>query len=210
MSEYSYSRRQMQFSELEREMHNSPLKCTTNNEMTESPAKGSSPKLQDQAYRNSGEKKQRSMASPTKPSQQRRQSPTQQSPDKPTTSMYAAENARMEDPSYRSPPQKKFSSPKRPSVMSSSKNSPSKHVAPFGKPLEVIKSKYIVILFDTQNFSVLLRVLNVKIDLFAFMSIDELYWIADARPATNIHNAFFFNIDNVSGISIASHPALIS
>ena len=37
----------MQFSELERQMHNSPLKCTTNNEMTESPTKGSSPKLQD-------------------------------------------------------------------------------------------------------------------------------------------------------------------
>ena len=34
-------------------MHNSPLKCTTNNEA--SPQKTSSPKLQDQAYR-SGEK----------------------------------------------------------------------------------------------------------------------------------------------------------
>lgn len=37
----------MQFSELEREMRGSPLKCTTNNEMTESPSKGGSPKLQD-------------------------------------------------------------------------------------------------------------------------------------------------------------------
>ena len=49
----------------------------------------------------------------------------------------------MEDPSYRSPPQKKFSSPKRNSVMANSKTgSPSKHVAPFGKPIEIIKSKY--------------------------------------------------------------------
>lgn len=29
----------MQFSELERETHNSPLKCTTNNDFQESPAK---------------------------------------------------------------------------------------------------------------------------------------------------------------------------
>ena len=68
----------MQFSELEREMHNSPLKCTTNNGgemMTESPNKSHSPKLQDQAYRSSGEKKRTSMASPVKPAQ-RHQSPT--------------------------------------------------------------------------------------------------------------------------------------
>ena len=152
----------MQFSELERQMHNSPLKCTTNNAeqqqqmqaagANESPCKGSSPKLQDQAYRSSGEKLRpaaAAVASPTKPSAQRRLSPTQNSPDKaPATSLYSAtdasENARMEDPSYRSPPQKKFSSPKRPSAMaasSSKTSSPSKHVAPFGKPIEIIKSK---------------------------------------------------------------------
>jgi len=73
----------------------------------------------------------------------------------------------MEDPSYRSPPQKKFTSPKRPNASSGTKTaalSPSKHVAPFGQPLEIIKNK--------------------------------LYWISDATPPTNIHNAFFFNIDN--------------
>ena len=85
------------------------------------------------------------MASPTKPAQRRQPSTLNQSPDKTTTSLYAQageNNARMEDPSYRSPPQKKFSSPKRPGAMSSSKASPAKHVAPFGKPLEIIKSKY--------------------------------------------------------------------
>ena len=86
------------------------------------------------------------MVSPTKPSQ-RRESPSQQSPDKATTSLYAAkisgENAHMEDPSYRSPPQKKFSSPKRPSAMSNNKTgSPDKQVVPFGKSLEIIKSKF--------------------------------------------------------------------
>lgn len=25
---------------------------------------------------------------------------------------------------------------------------------------------------------------------------DKLYWISDAKPPQNIHNAFFFNIDN--------------
>ena len=110
----------MQFSELERQMHNSPLKCTTNNEQSQQPAtvnqspcKGSSPKLQDQAYRSSGEKMRpaANTSSPAKPSAQRRLSPSQNqgSPDKaPATSLFAAtdasENARMEDPSYRSPP----------------------------------------------------------------------------------------------------------
>ena len=28
--------------------------------------------------------------------------------------------------------------------------------------------------------------------------LDKLYWIADEQPPQNIHNAFFFNIDNVS------------
>lgn len=44
----------MQFSQLEREVHNSPLKCATNNE-TSSPDSGS-PKLQQNAYRNSSQK----------------------------------------------------------------------------------------------------------------------------------------------------------
>ena len=36
---------QSTFSQLEREMHNSPLKCSTNDSNNESPAKASSPKL---------------------------------------------------------------------------------------------------------------------------------------------------------------------
>ena len=28
--------------------------------------------------------------------------------------------------------------------------------------------------------------------------LDKLYWISDVKPPQNIHNAFFFNIDNVS------------
>lgn len=100
------------------------------------------------------------MASPVKPSQ-RHQSPTQttsmtmqqQSPDKASSSQYAAENARMEDPSYRSPPQKKFTSSMRPNATGSSKTgSPAKVVAPFGKPIEIIKSKLL-------RISILLRVL---------------------------------------------------
>ena len=34
--------------------------------------------------------------------------------------------------------------------------------------------------------------------LIMFLYIDKLYWVADSQPPTNIHNAFFFNIDNVS------------
>ena len=30
--------------------------------------------------------------------------------------------------------------------------------------------------------------------------VDKLYWVADQAPPQNIHNAFFFNIDNVSGV----------
>ena len=59
------------FTNFERDMHNSPLKCSTNNDsLNESPSKASgSPKLQAQAYRNSGEKRRDvGMASPTKPS----------------------------------------------------------------------------------------------------------------------------------------------
>ena len=51
-----------------------------------------------------------------------------------------------QDPSYRSPPQKKFSSPQRSSAMSGSKKavSPTKNNLPFGKPVEIIKSKYLI------------------------------------------------------------------
>ena len=37
-------------------------------------------------------------------------------------------------------------------------------------------------------------------DLWSFFA-DKLYWISDAKPPQNIHNAFFFNIDNVSQYS---------
>lgn len=78
------------------------------------------------------------MASPTKPTQRRQPSTLNKSPEKTTSSLFEAaksgENVRMEDPSYRSPPQKKFTSPKRPNATSGTKApiSPSKHVAPFG------------------------------------------------------------------------------
>jgi len=36
---------------------------------------------------------------------------------------------------------------------------------------------------------------------------DKLYWLADEQPPQNIHNAFFFNIDNVS-ISLKKHLRL--
>ena len=52
----------MQFSQLEREMHNSPLKCTTNNDAAspeKSAATSSNSKLQTHAYRNSSGKKSR-------------------------------------------------------------------------------------------------------------------------------------------------------
>ena len=130
---------QSTFSQLEREMHNSPLKCSTNDSLNESPAKvaqESSPKLQAQAYRNSGEKRRdMHMASPTKPTsaaaaQHARNVSNHHSPEK-TTAALRSENASkmQEDPSYRSPPQKKFSSPSRLNQMSSGSKrmSPSKN-----------------------------------------------------------------------------------
>ena len=41
------------------------------------------------------------------------------------------------------------------------------------------------------NFREFIRDLTV-------LFIDKLYWVSDAKPPQNIHNAFFFNIDNVS------------
>lgn len=100
----------MQFSQLE-SMHNSPLKCSTNNEA--SPEKSqSSPKLQQQAYRGSDEKingQSRASPSPTKGSAaSASRLKYQGSPDKISS---VEENLRVEDPSYRSPPQKKYASP---------------------------------------------------------------------------------------------------
>ena len=84
----------MQFSHLERETFNSPLKCSTNNEA--SPDKHSA-KLQDQAYRSSGEKNAaqvRASPSPTKPSGSRLTNSFSPSPEKTTSSLYGhGENA---------------------------------------------------------------------------------------------------------------------
>ena len=99
------------FSHFESEMNSSPLKCSTNDSNNESPAKASSPKLQAQAYRNSGEKQRdMHMASPTKPTsaaayQHARTISNHHSPEK-TTASLRSENAKkmLEDPSYRSPP----------------------------------------------------------------------------------------------------------
>lgn len=46
-----------------------------------------------------------------------------------------------------------------------------------GKPLEIIKGKYL------KANSILIY-------------IDKLYWISDSKPPQNFKNAFFFNIDN--------------
>ena len=105
----------MQFSQLEREMHNSPLKCTTNSEAMASPDKNkSSPKLQAQAYHNSGSKHHSpSLVSPTKTTSISR---PQYSPSPDKKGALRGENIRIEDPSMRSPPQKKYSSPQRSSA----------------------------------------------------------------------------------------------
>ena len=105
-------------------MHNSPLKCTTNSEAI-SPEK-ISPKLQSQAYKNSGSKAS-SHASPVKASPAKNQNSP--SPQK-------GENFAMEGSS----PPRKYQSPSRTSAMKKS-SSPVKHSLPFGKPIEIIKSK---------------------------------------------------------------------
>jgi hypothetical protein len=88
------------YSQLEHEMHNSPLKCTTNDY---SPDKEiMSPKIQAAAYRNSDEKAAAAFVreSPQKSSMQK--SSPQCSPSPVKTKNSFAEN--REDPSYRSPP----------------------------------------------------------------------------------------------------------
>ena len=137
----------MQFSQLEREMHNSPLKCATNNEAAmASPDKGKlSPKLQAQAYAHASSSSNH--ASPTKPTTSAKlgnqMSAYSPSPDKHCAANNdTSENARMEDPVYRSPPRiKKFSSPQRTSAMSSGQKRVSIAAVPFGKSIEIIKSK---------------------------------------------------------------------
>lgn len=127
----------MQFSQLEREVHNSPLKCATNNE-TSSPETGS-PKLQQNAYRNSGQKAQSyEHVSPTKTTAGRQNINNSPSPVK----FMGGENKdrAVEDQTNVSP--QKFKSPERVSAVSSGKKSPSKSTLPFGKPIEIIKSKY--------------------------------------------------------------------
>lgn len=111
----------MQYSQLEREMHNSPLKCQTN---SESPDKAS-PKLQSQAYKfSSGSKKSAAnFSSPTKHAAAHG-SP---SPQKNATSLLFSgekgENRVVEDSRLRSPPQKKYASPSR----DAKRSSPSKN-----------------------------------------------------------------------------------
>ena len=128
----------MQFSQLEREMHNSPLKCTTNSDAMASPDKQKSSPMQAQAYRNSGSKMQQSpsLVSPTKTTANLARPSYSPSPDK--QGALRSENIRMEDPSMRSPPQKKYSSPQR---SGAKRVSPSKEQRPFGKSIEIIKSK---------------------------------------------------------------------
>lgn len=91
----------MQFSRFEHEITNSPLKCTTNNDMS-----ADKHTLSKQVYGNEKDRKSaansRESPSPTKPSASRLTNmPT--SPVKSTVSLQTlGENT--EDPSYRSPP----------------------------------------------------------------------------------------------------------
>ena len=114
-------------------MHNSPLKCTTNNDAA-SPEKDTS-KLQSHAYRNSSGKKRLQVSpSPEKTTAARLASNNSPSPEK-----HSENAAAMEDRKTDSPP-RKYQSPTR--TGSSMKKSPSKSSKPFGQPLEIIKSKY--------------------------------------------------------------------
>ena len=107
-----------------------------------------------------------------------------------------------EDRKSQSPP-KKFSSPSR-LGNSPSKSGAAKSGKPFGQPIEIIKSKLprsksfhrSARWYFTREFTLLIY------NLTMFVSIDKLYWIADEAPPQNIHNAFFFNIDNVSQIRL--------
>ena len=77
----------MQFSQLEREMHNSPLKCSTNtgDQLSASPDKqASSSMLQNNAYRNSSSKQSAANihVSPTKTNAGASRAQYSPSPDK--------------------------------------------------------------------------------------------------------------------------------
>ena len=117
-------------------MHNSPLKCQTN---SESPDKKVSPKLQSQAYKySSGSKRSDNFSSPTKGAAAR----CSPSPQKNAAALMLSGDKRenrllVEDQAIRSPPQKKYASPSR----DAKRSSPSKSHLPFGKSIEIIKSK---------------------------------------------------------------------
>ena len=121
-------------------MHNSPLKCQTNSDGKQatqhaSPNKAS-PKLQSQAYKNASGGKNQSYASPDKAGAWSNNSP---SPQKNAAGLMFGSKGKVgvEDSSLRSPPTKKYCSPSR----DAKRSSPSKNSLPFGKPIEIIKSK---------------------------------------------------------------------
>ena len=121
-------------------MHNSPLKCQTNSDGKQATSLASpnkvSPKLQSQAYKNSSSsgKKLSGFASPDKGTWN--QSP---SPQKNAGGLMFGSKGKVgvEDSPLRSPPKKNYSSPTR----DAKRSSPSKNTLPFGKPIEIIKSK---------------------------------------------------------------------
>jgi len=128
----------MQFSKLEREVTGSPLKCTTNSEAMGSPHSVSH-KMLSQAYRHGSKTLELDHNSPSKTSLSRLNADASPSPVK----FDGGENKdkMMEDEKSNMSPQK-FKSPERSSAQSSGKKSVGKSGLPFGKPLEIIKSKY--------------------------------------------------------------------
>ena len=105
----------MEYSQMEREMHNSPLKCTTNDAKATSPGKADSPVKRDF---NSPDKHH------TRGPSSGENKPGFGSPSALRTKASA------------SPSKNKFGSP----------SSPSKRTKPFGKPIEIIRSKLSLLL----------------------------------------------------------------
>jgi len=103
----------------------------------------------------------------------------------------------------------KFHSPKRFAHAGSSekKHRHHGHSNPLGKSVEIMKGKRtrLLLVQSHRAFRELRSDLVITchppppINLLLLFISDKLYWIADAKPPQNIENAFFFNIDNVSG-----------
>ena len=100
-----------------------------------------------------------------------------------------------------------YKSPSR-HLNSSGKKQPKAPTTPYGKPIEIIKGKLRLYFAHREWMIVFTQKAQVRIRFqtnfcefihnLTLLFSDKLYWISDAKPPQNIHNAFFFNIDNVS------------